>query len=78
MEAETVSETLDCYLLPDSLVGIATGYWLTTEGSDFESRWGQEFSLLYVVQTGSESHQSSYPVGTGGPFPGGKAVGTLS
>jgi hypothetical protein len=25
----------------------------TTEGSEFESRWGQEFSFLHVIQTGS-------------------------
>jgi hypothetical protein len=32
----------------DSAVGIATGYGL--DRSEFESRWGQEFSLLHVVQ----------------------------
>jgi hypothetical protein len=37
--------------LRDVAVGIATGW--TTEGSEFESQWGQEFSLLHVVQTGS-------------------------
>jgi hypothetical protein len=34
---------------------LATGW--TTEGLDFESRQGQEFSLLHVVQTGSGSTQ---------------------
>jgi hypothetical protein len=48
---------------------VATGW--TTEGSEFESRWGQEFSLLQTVQTGSEVHPTPYPVGTGGSFPGG-------
>jgi hypothetical protein len=38
----------------------------TTEGSDFETRQGQEFSLLYVVQTGSGVHPTSYPMDTGG------------
>jgi hypothetical protein len=42
----------------DSSVGIATGYG-TTEESEFESRWGQEFSLLYVVHTGSGAHPAS-------------------
>jgi hypothetical protein len=28
----------------------------TTEGSEFESRQGQEFSLLRVVKTGSGVH----------------------
>jgi hypothetical protein len=46
------------------------------KGSEFESRWGQEFSLLYVVQTGSGVHSASYPVDTGGYFRGGKAAGT--
>jgi hypothetical protein len=28
---------------------------------------------FFCVQTGSEAHPASYPVGTGGPFPGDKA-----
>jgi len=28
------------------------------------------FALLYRVQTGSENHSASYPMGTGGPLPG--------
>jgi hypothetical protein len=48
----------------DSAVGIATGW--TTEGSEFESRWGQEFLLFGVVPTGSGVHPTSYPMGTGG------------
>jgi hypothetical protein len=43
----------------------------TTEGSEFEPRWGQEFSLLHVVETGTGVHPASYPVGTGNSFPGG-------
>jgi hypothetical protein len=31
---------------------------------------GQEFSLLHVIQTGSGAHPASYPMGTGGSFPG--------
>jgi hypothetical protein len=38
--------------------------------SEFESRYGQEFSLLHVVQTGSEAHPASYPMGTGGKAAG--------
>jgi hypothetical protein len=41
-----------------------------TEGSEFEYRWGNEFSLLHVVQTGSGVHSTSYPMGTGDPSPG--------
>jgi hypothetical protein len=54
----------------DSSVGTATGYGLETKGSEFESRWGQEFSLLHVVQTGSGAHSTSYPMGIGGKAAG--------
>jgi hypothetical protein len=47
-------------------------------GSEFESLCGQEFLLLYIVQTGSGAHPISYPMGTGGSFPGGKAAGAWS
>jgi hypothetical protein len=33
----------------------------------------EDFSSSPCVQTGSEVHPASYPMGTGGPFPGGKA-----
>jgi hypothetical protein len=33
----------------------------------------KDFSSNLCVQTGSEAHPASYPVGTGGPFPGAKA-----
>jgi hypothetical protein len=41
---------------------MATGW--TTEGSEFESQYDQEFCLLLVVQTGSGVHPTSYPMGT--------------
>jgi hypothetical protein len=47
----------------------------TTERSEFESRYVQEFSLLHVVQTGSGVHPTSYPMGTAGSFPEGKRPG---
>jgi hypothetical protein len=53
----------------DSVVGIATGYELTTKESEFESGYGQEFSLLRVVQTGSGVQPASYPMSAGGSFP---------
>jgi hypothetical protein len=34
---------------------------------------GEDFSSNPCVQTGSGAHPASYPKGTGGPFPGGKA-----
>jgi hypothetical protein len=42
---------------------------------NFESRWGQEFLFLHVVQTDSGVHPTSYAVGTGGSFPGVKPPG---
>jgi hypothetical protein len=33
------------------------------------------FSLRHRVQTGSGVHSASYPMGTRGSFPGGKAAG---
>jgi hypothetical protein len=54
--------------IAQSVQRLATGW--TTEGSEFESRWGQEFSLLHVVQTGSGVHPTSYPMGTGGKAAG--------
>jgi hypothetical protein len=55
---------------------LATGW--TTEGSEFEFRWGKEFSLLQVVQTDSVIHPTSYLMGTRGSFIGGKAAGAWS
>jgi hypothetical protein len=50
----------------------------TTEGSEFEFRYGQKFSLIHVVQAGSGAHAASYTKGTGGFFPGSKAAGAWS
>jgi hypothetical protein len=33
----------------------------------------EDFSSSPCVQTGSGAHPASYPMGTGNPFPGGKA-----
>jgi hypothetical protein len=61
----------------DSVLGIETVYGMDDLGVEVrvpvESR--KEFSLLHVVQTGSGAHPTSYPVGTGGSFPKGKAPG---
>jgi hypothetical protein len=51
---------------------LATGW--TTEESEFESPLGQKFTFLYIVQTGSGAHPTSYPMGTGGFFSGSKAA----
>jgi hypothetical protein len=38
----------------------------------------RDFSLLHGVQTGSEAHPASYPMGAGGSFPGSKTAGAWS
>jgi hypothetical protein len=42
---------------------------MNTEWSEFESRQGQEFSLLYVIQTSSGAHPASCPMGAGALSP---------
>jgi hypothetical protein len=59
----------------DSSVGIATAYGLDDRGAGVRVPVGSEFSLLYIVCTGSGAHPASYPMGTGGSFPEGKAQG---
>jgi hypothetical protein len=60
----------------DSSVGIALGYGLDDWGSRVRFPVGAgNFSLQYRVQNGSEAHLVSYPMGSRGSFPGGKAVG---
>jgi hypothetical protein len=54
----------------DSSVGIAMGYGLDGRGS----AKARDFSLLPSVQTGCGAHPASYPMCTGGFFPGGKAA----
>jgi hypothetical protein len=58
----------------DSAVGIATGYGLDDRGVGVLVPVG-DFSLLLVVQTDSGAHPASYPMGTGGSFPGVKRPG---
>jgi len=60
------SKSLDCS------VGISTGCRLDDRGL---GSGAGNFSLLHRVQTGSEARPASYPMGTGGSFPGGKAAG---
>jgi hypothetical protein len=59
--------------IAQSVYRLATGR--TTEGCEFESRQGQELSLLHVVQTGSGIKPTSYPMGTGCSFPRGEVAG---
>jgi hypothetical protein len=58
-----------------SSVGIALGYGLDDRGSRVRLPAGAgNFSLHYRVQNGSGAHSASYPMGTWGSFPGGKAA----
>jgi hypothetical protein len=60
----------------DSSVGIALGYRLDDRGSRVRFPAGAgNFFLPYRVQNGSGAHPASFPMGTRGSFPGGKAAG---
>jgi hypothetical protein len=51
-----------------STVDIATGYGLDNRGAG-------RVKIILIVQIGSGAHSTSYPIGTGGSFPGSKAAG---
>jgi hypothetical protein len=57
-------------------LGIASGYGLDDRmfGVQFPAGAGN-FSLRHRVQTCFSAHPTSYPMGTGVSFPGGKAAG---
>jgi hypothetical protein len=68
-----------CYLQSqksrDSSAGIALGDGLDDRGSRVRFPTGAgNFSLHHSVQNGSGDHRASYPMGTSGSFPGGKAA----
>jgi hypothetical protein len=61
--------------IKDSSVGIALGYGLDDLSSrDRFPAGAGNFSLHHRVQNGSGAHTASYPMGTRGSFPGGKAA----
>jgi hypothetical protein len=49
----------------------ATGWTIGVLGFDSRRRLG-----IFLFTTGSGAHPTSYPMGTSGCFPGGKAAGT--
>jgi hypothetical protein len=60
----------------DISVGIALGYGLDDRGSRVRFPAGDgNFSLHHGVQNDPAAHPASYPMGTRGSFPGGKAAG---
>jgi hypothetical protein len=61
----------------DSSVGIALGYGLDDRGCRVRFPAGSgNFSLHHRVQKGSGARPASYPMGTRGSFPEGKAAGS--
>jgi hypothetical protein len=57
-----------------SSVSIVSGYRLDDRAIEVRSPAGaKDFSRSLCVQTGSEAHPASCTMGTGSPFPGGKA-----
>jgi hypothetical protein len=60
----------------DSSVGMALSYWLDDRDSKVRFLAGAgNFSLHHRVQNGSGTQPASYPMGTGGSFPGEKTAG---
>jgi hypothetical protein len=58
-----------------SSASIVSGYRLDARRSTFDPRQKRnDFSSSLCIQTGSGAHPASCPMGTGGPFPGGKAI----
>jgi hypothetical protein len=78
-ETRNAYRVLEENLSRDSWVGIALGYGLDDRGYRvrFPTRAG-DFSLHHRFQNGSGAHLASYPIGTRGSFPGGKAAGAWS
>jgi hypothetical protein len=57
-----------------SSVSIVSGYGLDDRAFEVRSPAKvRVYSSILCVQTGSGAHPVSRPVGTGGPFPGGKS-----
>jgi hypothetical protein len=60
-------------------LGIALGYGMDDRGSRVRFLPGVgNFSLHHRVQNGSGANPASYPMGTRGSFPGGKAAGGVT
>jgi hypothetical protein len=62
------------HMRQDSSVGIATGYGLPNRMNEVRFLAGAGNLSRHRVQTGSGAHPASYPMGTRGSFPGGKAA----
>jgi hypothetical protein len=72
----TIAHPVICRLRYRHISVFRIGYGLADWGSWIRFLSGAgNFSLHHRVQHGSGAHPTSYPVGTGGSFPGGKAAG---
>jgi hypothetical protein len=59
---------------PGSSGSIVSDYGLDDRAIEVRSPAGaKDFSSSLCIQTGSGAHPASWTMGTGGPFPGGKA-----
>jgi hypothetical protein len=58
----------------NSSVSIVLGYGVDSWGSRVRFLVGAGNFSLHCIQNGSEAHPASYPMGTRGSFPGGKAA----
>jgi hypothetical protein len=67
------SKIKQLYLVRSSSGSIVSDYGLDDWAIEVRSPTVSDFSSSPCVQTGSGAHPASYPMGTGGSFPGGKA-----
>jgi hypothetical protein len=70
---------LGCDRAGGSSVSIVFDYGLDDQAIGVPSpAEAKDFSSSLCVQTGSGAHPASYPMGTGGPFPGLSAGGVVT
>jgi hypothetical protein len=73
VDYKIINTSMITYGSRDSLVGIATGYGLDDRGFGVRVPVG---SRIFSSSHRPRVHPTSYPMGTGGYFPGGKAAGS--
>jgi hypothetical protein len=72
--AVTPNEEDFCNISHGSTIGIATGYRQDNRGAGVPVSVGSRILTSSYHQNSSGVHPASYPVGTRGTFPGGKAA----
>jgi hypothetical protein len=63
------------YVKENKMKNKVTFYTINMPHTSFFPAWSGNFSLHHRVQNGSGAHPASYPMGTRGSFPAGKAAG---